>query len=255
MTIYQKELETAVAIAKEAGIIMLKYFDGDQGVEIKSDNTQVTVADKLINTLVIERLAKAFPDDGVIGEEESTSDYGMGRKWFCDPIDGTAAYVYGVPTAMFSLGLVIDGKPTVGVAFDPFLNRMYTGVKGEQSFCNGQPISASKKDFSNGSVAITGSAKSIPKTKYFQRMLDDKVRLACFSGSVYKTCLVARGRLIGYVENGVNAHDLAATHVIVEGAGGKITSIEGGTLDFSKPFKGSIASNGVVHEQLVKYCE
>lgn len=93
---YGKELEIAKSIAREAGEIMLRYFDGDQAIEIKSDGSQVTVADKLINTLVIKRLASAFPEDGVIGEEESTSEYGFGRKWFCDPIDGTAAYVCGV---------------------------------------------------------------------------------------------------------------------------------------------------------------
>ncbi|MBU6501056.1 MAG: hypothetical protein KGJ89_02930 [Patescibacteria group bacterium] len=113
MSSYTKELFAAKDIAKEAGVIMRKYFDEDQHIEIKKDNTQVTIADKLINSLVIQRLAKAFPSDGVIGEEESTAEYGGGRKWFCDPIDGTAAYIWGVPTAMFSLGLVLDGRPVI----------------------------------------------------------------------------------------------------------------------------------------------
>src|ERR1700733_14684688 len=106
MNNFKKELEVATAIAKEAGVIMLKYFEDDQQVELKKDKTHVTIAENLINSLAIERLSKAFPDDGIIGEEESTSDYGMGRKWFCDPIDGTAAYVRSTPTAMFSLALV-----------------------------------------------------------------------------------------------------------------------------------------------------
>src|SRR3990170_3369867 len=74
----------------------------------KKENSQVTIADKLINSLVIERLVTEFPNDGVIGEEESNTEYGAGRKWFCDPIDGTNAYIWGVPTAMFSLALVVD---------------------------------------------------------------------------------------------------------------------------------------------------
>ena len=233
---------------------MLKYFDEDQQVEIKKDNTQVTIADKLINSFVIEKLSKIFPSDGVIGEEESNTDYGNGRKWFCDPIDGTAAYVYGVPTAMFSLGLVIDGKPVAGIAYDPFLKKMYTGQKGEKSLCNGEAISVSNVDLQSGVVVVTGSVKSLPKTKYFYKMVDDKVRLTSFSGAVYKCCLIARGKLAGYIENGVNAHDLAAVHSIIEGAGGKITSIDGKDLDYSKPFKGAIVSNGIVYEQLVKYC-
>lgn len=250
---FNKELETATSIAKEAGIIMLKYFDTDQQVETKKDNTWVTIADKSINSLVIERLSKSFPLDGVIGEEESTTDYGYGRKWFCDPIDGTAGYVNGVPTAMFSLALVIDGKPKMGVAYDPYLDRMYTGTVGG-SFCNGKVLQVSNKDLKTGTVAVTGSVKSLLKANYLKKMVEDKISLTCFSGAVNKCCLIAKGKLVAYVEHGANAHDMAAVQVILEGAGGKVTSTEGKGLDYSKRFKGIIASNSIVHDQVAKYC-
>jgi inositol-phosphate phosphatase/L-galactose 1-phosphate phosphatase/histidinol-phosphatase len=253
MNQFEEELKFAKEIAREAGVIMLKYFDGDQEVKMKLDNSPVTIADKLINSLVIKKLAVSFPNDGVIGEEESTAEYGMGRKWFCDPIDGTAAYIWNVPTAMFSLALVIDGKPVMGVAYDPFLNKMHTGMIGQKSYCNDKVISVSNLDLKSGVFAI-GSPKSFTKTKYFQRMVDDKIRLAYFSGAVYKTCLLAKGKFVGYIEYGLNPHDMAAVHVILEGAGGKITSLEGGELDYSKPFKGAMASNGVCHEEILKYC-
>lgn len=255
MSPYTNELEVAVQIAREAGPIMLKYFDIDQEIEIKDDKSYVTIADKLINTMVIERLKESFPIDGVIGEEESNTEYGMGRKWFCDPIDGTAGYIWGTPTAMFSLALVIDGVPIVGVAFDPFLNKMYTGIRGGKSFCNERELCVSNNEITNGIVAITGSIKSIPNTKYFEKLKQDKIRMATFSGAVYKCCLIARGRFLGYIENGVNAHDVAAMHVIIENAGGKITSIDGSPLDYARPFKGAIVSNEVVHEKLVEYCK
>lgn len=254
MDSYEKELILAKSIAKEAGEIMLRYFDADQEIEIKADNSQVTIADKLINTLVIERIAEAFPGDGVIGEEESTSEYGFGRKWFCDPIDGTAAYVWGVPTAMFSLALAVDGIPVVGVAYDPFLDRLYAGRVGQKSHCNDKEIAVSSLDFSSGIFAITSSVRSLLESRYFRRMVEDRVRFASFSGAVYKSCLVAKGKLIGYIEPGVNAHDMAAVHVILEGAGGKITAIDGGKLDYAKPFKGAIVSNGIVHEDILRYC-
>ncbi|MDB5204723.1 MAG: hypothetical protein JWP09_751 [Candidatus Taylorbacteria bacterium] len=252
---YQKELETAINIAHEAGPIILKYFDIDQEIEQKEDKTFVTIADKLINTMVIEKLKESFPEDGVIGEEESTAEYGMGRKWICDPIDGTAGYIWGTPTAMFSLALCVDGVPIVGVAFDPFLNKMYTAIKGGKSFCNEKELKVSNKDLQTGIFAVSGSIKSLPKTKYYQRMIDDKVRLAAFSGAVYKPCLIARGRLVGYAEYGINPHDIAAAHLIVENAGGRVTAIDGSPLDYSKPFKGAILSNGVVHDKVVEYCK
>jgi fructose-1,6-bisphosphatase/inositol monophosphatase family enzyme len=131
---------------------------------------------------------------------------------------------------------------------------MYTGIKGEKSFCNEKTLKASDKNLENGIVAITGSVKAIPDTKYYPKMKQDNVRMATFSGAVYKSCLVAKGKFVGYIET-VNAHDIAAIHVIVENAGGKVTAIDGSTLDYSKPFKGAVISNGVVHEKLIKYCK
>lgn len=254
MNNFKLELVTAISIAKESGQIMLKYFDDEQFVETKEDNSQVTIADKIINSLVISRLSKIFPDDGVIGEEESNSDYGNGRKWFCDPIDGTRGYIWGVPTAMFSLALVIDGKPVVGVVYDPFLDRMYTGIHGERSYCNFKILTVSKLTLKTGVFAVSSSLQSLSKTNHFQKMIDDNIRLTSFSGAVYKCCLIAKGKLVGYAEHGVNAHDMAAVHIIVVGAGGKITSIEGNDLDYSKPFKGAIVSNRIAHDEIIKYC-
>lgn len=252
MSKYQKELEVAKAVAKEAGVIILKYFDIDQEIEIKSDNSPVTIADKLINTLVIERLSKEFPEDGVIGEEESNTEYGMGRKWLCDPIDGTAGYIWGTPTAMFSLALVVDGKPMMGVAYDPFLDKMYFGIDGEESFCNEKKISVNNLQIKGGIMAVSGGLKMLFESSYFPKLLDIKPRFACFSGGVYKACLVAKGKFVGYIEVGVGAHDMAAVQVILEGAGGKITALDGSVLDYSKPFKGVIISNKLVHDELLE---
>jgi histidinol-phosphatase len=248
---YSKELIAAKKIALQAGKIMLRYFDADQEVKMKSDNSVVTIADTLINELVIAELNKKFPEDGIIGEERSTCEYGGGRKWFCDPIDGTNAFVWGTPTAMFSLALVIDGKPVVGVAYDPFLKKMYYGVKGEGSFCNKTELKVSDIGFAEGIVAITSSARKIPKLAYLDSLMEEKARLAAYSGAVHKACLVARGKFIAYIEEGVNPHDMAAVHVIVEEAGGAITGMKGEKLDYKVCFKGAVVSNAIVHEKLL----
>lgn len=251
---YSREVTVAEDIARKAGEIMLQYFDAEQQVVTKSDNSPVTIADKLINDLVIEELSAAFPEDGIIGEEKSTAEYGMGRKWFCDPIDGTAGYIWGTPTAMFSLGLVVNGVPVVGVAYDPFLKKMYTGVRGEGSYMNDKRLSVvtdvAVVDVPR--VAVSGSVHNIYQLKYLRALEDAGYKLTTFSGAVYKCCLVARGKFFAYIEHGVNAHDFAAAQVIVEEAGGKITGIKGETLDYTKPFKGGVVSNGVVHEQIVQ---
>jgi inositol-phosphate phosphatase / L-galactose 1-phosphate phosphatase / histidinol-phosphatase len=254
MNDYSQELATAKDIAKKAGIIMRTYFEKDVPVERKKDDSPVTKADLEINRLVIEELNKVF-DDGIIGEEESTAEYGMGRRWICDPIDGTRAFTWGVPTAMFSLGLVEDGTPIVGVAYDAFLDRLYEAITKHGSFCNGKSIRVSYQKISGGSVGISSSPEKAlnnpSQATLITNLLEKKARLASFSGSVYRSCLVAQGKLVGYVEKDINPHDLAAVEVIVKEAGGMVTDFAGNPLDYSKAFKGAIISNTVTHNDLL----
>ncbi|MCE9541379.1 inositol monophosphatase [Candidatus Kaiserbacteria bacterium] len=249
---FEKELSEAKRIARLAGAVMREHFDGEQNIERKEDDSPVTIADKKINRLVIEELQKEFKDV-VIGEEESTGEYGMGRRWICDPIDGTKAYTWGVPTAMFSLGFVVDGVPLVGVAYDPFLDKLYEGQKGAGSFCNGARLAVSHKGITEGYIAVTSSVeKIIADPRQIIALEQRGARFAAFSGAVYKMCLIASGRILGHAGKSENAHDVVAAHVIVEEAGGTVTSLSGGSLDYSQPFKGVILSNGVVHQDLVE---
>ena len=250
---YQKELDIAKAIAREAGDIMCRYFDGDQQRQIKSDGTPLTIADTTINSMVVRRLAEALPNDGVIGEEESNTDYGDGRKWFCDPIDGTKAFTWGVPTAMFSLGLVVDGHSVLGVTYEPMIDKLYWAVRGHGAFCNGRPIHVNSQTLEEGILGTTSSHYRIRKeAPYFDELLERRINMATFSGAVAKCARVAEGRFVGYIEELVNAYDMAASHVIIEEAGGRITDLDGNEYDYTKPFRGTIVSNGVVHDELVQ---
>ncbi|HEY1085443.1 MAG TPA: inositol monophosphatase [Candidatus Saccharimonadales bacterium] len=253
---YSKELKIAEGIAKKAGDIMRQYFDGGQQCVTKADGSPVTIADTEVNRMVIEELEKYFPDDGVIGEEESTSEYGMGRKWFCDPIDGTKAYTWGVPTAMFSLALVVDGVPVLGVAYEPMLDRIYTAVKGKGAFFGDQRLCVNDDALESGILAVISSPYRIRnQAAYFDKLLERKVNLAVFSGAVAKSVGVATGRYVGYIEELLNAHDIAAVQVIVEEAGGKVTDLHGKDLDYLKPIKGAIVTNSKIHNELVKLYE
>jgi fructose-1,6-bisphosphatase/inositol monophosphatase family enzyme len=250
---YQKELLVAKTIALEAGNIMRHYFNSNQHQEDKTDGTPVTIADKEINSLVIRELGAAFPDDGVIGEEESNTSYGMGRKWFCDPIDGTESYICGVPTAMFSLGLVNDGLPVVGVIYDPIQKNLYTAITGQGAYCNDKPIHVSAKSIA-GSYFST-SISTPPRVdceKSTNELRAKGAKIIVFNGIVFKVCLTAIGRLAACISHRATAHDLAASQVILQEAGGKMTGFNGKPLDYSKPFKGAIASNSKVHAEIVE---
>lgn len=250
---FNEELKVAKKLAYEAGEIILEYFDNDKKEEDKADGTIVTIADKAINSIVIDRLGEIFPSDGIIGEEQSNTEYGYGRKWVCDPIDGTWAFVTGVPTFMFSLALVIDGVPVLGVAYDPILDKLYTATKNCGAYCNEKRIQVSQKNMSNGILAVTGSIKKMQEgNPYTKEVLKRGIKFVSVNGAVFKACLVASGRCIAYIGESLNPHDVAATHIITEEAGGKVTDFSGKVLDYKKHFSDVIISNGVVHEEIIE---
>jgi fructose-1,6-bisphosphatase/inositol monophosphatase family enzyme len=250
---YRRELEIATKLARQAGEVILAHFDTDQQAQMKQDGTPVTIADMTINALALRVLTEAFPEYGVVGEEGSTDDITQERLWFCDPIDGTKAYTWGLPTAMFSLGLIVGDWPVLGVAYDPFLDRMYTGVRGHGSFCNDKRLQVNDEGLSNGIIAVTSSiTEAVTSTpKIVKELIAANVQLASFSGAVYKGLLVARGKTVAYVEDWTFPHDVAALHTIVTEAGGKISAPDGGPLDYRKGFRGALVSNGKVHDEIV----
>lgn len=253
MSMYKSELEFAKILAKKAGDIMLEYFSLDKQIKYKDDSSPVTIADQKINSLVIEELSKKF-DYEIIGEEESTTEYGkQDTIWICDPIDGTKAFIHGLPISMFSLGLVDKGKSVLGVAYDPYLDRMFYATQGGGSYCNGQKLQVSNNGLKGHNVGIMSDAHALINVKdSIEKLTQLGANAVCIEGAVYKSCLVAEGKFVGYFSDLPKTHDLAAVAVILEEAGGKITDPFGKPLDFSKYFEGGVISNGVVHDQLLE---
>lgn len=255
--LFIRENFVAVMLAKKAGTIMLHHFDRDQHVQTKQDGSPVTIADTRINDLVVEQIGRLFPDDGVIGEEASSDKTDQKRVWYCDPIDGTSAYVSGVPTAMFSLGLVVDNEPVLGVTYDPFLRRMFRAVAGEGAKLNGHPVHVNRLSLDAGIVAVTSRIATAerPHPEYLSTLATKGVTLALYSGAVHKSMGVASGRLTAYLEGGVGPHDMAASDIIIREAGGSITGLDGQPLDYRGGFQGAIVSNGLVHGEIVSLTE
>ncbi|HTE57427.1 MAG TPA: inositol monophosphatase [Verrucomicrobiae bacterium] len=254
---YRHEMAVATEIAREAGVIMLQYFDGDQEETAKADGSALTIADTTINKVALERLGEAFPNDGVIGEEASSVDTSQSRRWYCDPIDGTKGYTWGLPLPMFSLGLAEEGQPVMGVAYDPFFGeqgRLYTGIPGEGSFCNDKLLRVSPAGLHMGRVAVTSSVQRLAERtpKHVTTLLEHGARVASFpAGVVQKACLVANGRMVGCIQEFASPHDIAAVRIIVEEAGGRMTDWNGDEPSLKGPMKGVIISNGVIHDELV----
>src|SRR3954453_22753957 len=119
---YDLEIEFAKTLAQEAGALALDYQRRGVTAESKADESPVTAADRACEKLIVERLAREFPEDGVLGEEGSNRESRNGRKWIIDPIDGTRDFVRGIPLWAVLIGLEQDGKIVAAAAHSPGQN-------------------------------------------------------------------------------------------------------------------------------------
>jgi fructose-1,6-bisphosphatase/inositol monophosphatase family enzyme len=250
-------LEFAKTLATQAGEIMIKYFDSDVSQREKADQSIVTVADEEINQMVIDKVEIKYPNHSVFGEEISNIK-GSTMVWSCDPIDGTFLFSKGIPCSVFSLALVEDGIPIVGVVYDPFLKNLYTACKAGGSFLNGNPIRVSDKhldykaaldmeDWPNSKIDLTSKMKRAEAEKGLD--------FYSIGSVVYVSCLVARGMFEAVLFAGTNKKsvDISAVMIIVEEAGGKVTDVNGNEQKYDGDINGAVISNGVVHDELIEY--
>ena len=249
----EKYLEFAKEIAKEAGKIMTKYFNMEGISNYKGDKTIVTLADKEINSYLIQRVKEEFPNHSVDGEEETfgESEY----VWVCDPVDGTAMYARHIPVAVFSLALVVNGLPIVGVVYDVFTDSLYTAIKGKGAYKNNEKISVSDIELSD--MRSVSNFDMWPESEYdIWDVLKELGKETYFVGvgSVIRACLcVATGEFTCAIFPGTKHKncDIAAVKVIVEEAGGKVTDFEGNEQRYDKDINGAIISNKVVYDKVL----
>ena len=255
MNTLDTQLKFAIAVAREAGEIMRTYFHSqDKGTETKQDNSPVTLADKAVNQMLIDRVREAFPDHGVLGEEQSYQE-DRNELWVCDPIDGTVGFILGVPTSMFSLAYVVDGEPLAAVIYEPLLDKLFAASKGNGAYLNGELTHVSDRTTLEGAgIGMTASMRQLfEREKFCKAVMADGAKIMNVPGNVFKGSLVAQGRLDAYIFPGLSAHDIAAEKLIIEEAGGKVTDIEGNEQRYDRAIRGAVISNGKLHDALIKH--
>jgi fructose-1,6-bisphosphatase/inositol monophosphatase family enzyme len=250
----QQYLETAIDIANTAREIMLRYFGTGVTPEWKQDHSPVTVADREINQMVIDRISARYPNHGVVAEEGSQDFPDAVMRWVCDPIDGTVPFMLGVPTSVFALALCEDGDPIVSVVVDPYVDRLYTAVKGEGSFCNDQRLQVSgATDLSHTTGNVSGRSADDPArgAEIHADLIDAGVRLFHHHAMVYEAALVAAGKFDSAIYAKAHPWDAAAGALLVTEAGGKVSDLKGRPQRYDRTVAGTVFSNGLLHDELV----
>ncbi|HUC89370.1 MAG TPA: inositol monophosphatase [Patescibacteria group bacterium] len=252
-----EELDFAKRIAKEAGAIILKDFSSPN-VSLKIDGSPLTATDMAINKIVIDQVAKHFPNHSVKGEEKSLLLRSSTHTWVCDPIDGTLPYTLGIPTCVFSLALLnSEGKPIVAVVYDPFEDRYYYATLGGGAFMNETKLSVNHTEkVEDALIGNSGrSSEFIYADKFKTYLYQHSYRPIILHSVIYEAMLVASGKIAATVMTGDAPHDAASAKLIVEEAGGTVTDLFGSEQRYDDAIRGAIISNGAIHADIISLAQ
>lgn len=241
------------SIAREAGSLLMEYFHQHVKIEYKGDVDLVTVADRKSEELILRRIRAEFPSHDVMGEEGSRIETGSDYKWYVDPLDGTTNFAHGFPVFCVSLAVEHKGKRVAGTIYDPTRDELFAAELGSGARLNGDPMKVS----STARLAECLVATGFPSHKrhknpniYFYHQITLRSHGVRRAGSAaLDLCCVAAGRFDGFWEFNLNPWDTAGGVLMVEEAGGRVTDFAGGPFQISS--RETLASNGVVHEQLI----
>ncbi len=250
-------LKKLIEIAKIAGGFLFENFKRDiKKIEKKSAFDFVSEIDLESEEIIKINLKKQFPEIPFIGEENIGKSYesGVEKYFLCDPLDGTANYIRGIPNFAVSICLIEKNLPVIGVTYLPYFRDIYYGERGKGSFKNGKRIFSSKRRKTRECIIATGfpfREKNLKEnfSKIFLEIFDEIVDLRRMGSACQDLCYVAEGIFDGFFEYGLSPWDIAAGILMIEEAGGIVSDFEGGK-DFFK--KGDIiATNSFIHKKMV----
>ena len=215
--------------AREAGNVQLSYFRNKHlSAETKSSVYDlVTEVDKKCEDLLLQKINTIYPQHDIIGEESGSHKNEGEFCWIIDPLDGTTNYNQGFPIFCVSIGIQHCGETVIGVVYVPYLDEMYSAIKGEGALLNGKPIAVSDKKELSECVLATGfpydkSTNPDNNLDNVYRIVPNIRGLRRTGSAAFDLCSVAAGTLDGYWELNLHLWDVAAGELIVSEANGLV---------------------------------
>jgi histidinol phosphatase-like enzyme (inositol monophosphatase family) len=243
-------LQVALELAGKAGAITSRHFGTVLTVDTKGDGTPVTEADRAAETLLRDEIERRFPGHGILGEEFGETRPGSSIRWILDPIDGTKAFMRGIPLYGVLIGIEVEGESTVGVAHFPALRETVGAASGHGCVWNGRPARVSPVDNIENALALTTDPSELLDGAA-ARGWDTLVRRAAMArtwGDCYGHVLVATGRAEVMVDPVLSPWDAAPFPPILREAGGRYTDLRGG--DGTDGGSG-VSTNGPLHREVL----
>jgi myo-inositol-1(or 4)-monophosphatase len=255
--IHPAYLATAIEAVIRAGELQLSRLRASMPVEKKGTIDLVTETDREIERDFRALIASRFAGHEVLGEEYSSAEERARVPEFCwvfDPIDGTTNFAHGLPIFCASLALEINGEAVVGAVYDPNRRELFTAERGAGAWLNGAPLRVSSAETLIDSLLCTGFPYTVQQKPeelvgLFAHFLGTSRAVRRLGSAAIDLCYVAAGRLDGFWELHLGPWDIAAGALIVQEAGGRVTTTDGG--EFVSRRGNVLATNGALHEQML----
>lgn len=227
-------LPLAEKLAEASGEIIRRYFRADAATlqaEAKSDESPVTIADRSAEEAMRRLIEAQYPEHGIFGEEFDFVRTDAEYAWVLDPIDGTRAFVTGMPIFGTLIALMRNGRPILGVINQPILNECWIGIEGRQTTLNGKPVSTSgvtrladANQYSTDPDMFTGGDRA-----KMDAVLSE-VKSRRYGGDCYAYALLASGHVDLVVEAQLKIYDFMPLVPVIQNAGGVMTDWNGNAL-------------------------
>ena len=232
------------SLATASGEAILPFFRTSIGVEDKSGRDSashavfdpVTEADRAAETIMRRMIGANFPAHGIVGEEFGSIRADAEYVWVLDPIDGTRAFISGLPVWGTLIGLTRNGVPGYGLMHQPFTRERFRGDGRSAHWGQGPRAATDRrlrtrrcKDLSQATLMTTTPALFTAAERSLYDAIERRVRLARYGADCYAYCMLAAGHVDLVIESGLKPYDIVALVPIVEGAGGTVTSWDGGS--------------------------
>lgn len=243
---YDNELQVAIKAARKAGEIILAGYTVENKIDIKENKSQVTEVDKNSEAEII-KILESESTHKILAEETRKELENETTYWAVDPLDGTTNFIRRIPLLGVSIALIHEGNPVVGVMFNPITNDFFVAAQGQGATLNEQKIHCSTE---SSVVFATSGYGEDQKRKIAQFVVASSQFTSRKLGTTaFELSCLAKGAGDGFVAWGDELWDHAAGIILVREAGGKVTDWEGN--DWRHPSNHVIASNGIMHDQLL----
>ena len=250
-------LQLVVDAARAAGEVLLQYYGRAHSVHTKGLRDISTEADIAAEQAVVSVIRDGCPDARFVAEEsyQDRQDSSDAPIWYIDPLDGTTNYARGLPEFSVSVAMVCAGVIQCGAVYEPLVDHLFYASRGQGAFLNGQRLRVSTRVLSDALVLHDWPRQPVPRQQLAQivtRLAPEVDCLRSRGSAALGFCAIAAGWAEAYLQLTLQPWDVAAGIVIVEEAGGCISALDGQPYQLYQP--SWLASNGLVHEQIIDIC-